>query len=317
MNADKAHISVLLQETLSALIPEGRAPQRLIDGTLGAGGHTGAFLARGVAHVLGLDLDAQAIALARAHLAPFLNVTPPRVTIVQASYTTLIQHAHALGWHDGVDAILLDLGVSSMQLDTPERGFAFRFDAPLDMRFAEDGRPMARDLVNAWQEADLTEIFYRYGEEPHARLIARAIIKDRPLETTQQLAQLIERIVPKPKKRTEGKSIHPATRVFQALRIAVNDELRVIEQTLPLAMSLLRPQGRLAVISFHSLEDRIVKDSFKEASTAIISPPGMASITPKPATVRLITKKPIEATPEEQASNPRARSAKLRIVEKL
>lgn len=305
-----SHVPVLLAEVLAALIPH-EPPLRAIDGTLGAGGHTRALLERGAGHVLAFDLDPQAVALARETTAPYAA----RLTIVQDSYERMAEHARRLGW-DGVDAILLDLGVSSMQLDTPKRGFAFRHEAPLDMRFADDGRLSAADIVNSWDERALADVFYRYGEEPLSRQYARAVVQQRPIHTTTQLAALIEQAAPRPRGKPAAKSIHPATRVFQALRIAVNDELGVIERTLPRAIDLLRPGGRLAVISFHSLEDRIVKDVFREAATEVVSPPGMASIRPKPATVDLITPKPIEASAEEIACNPRARSAKLRVVQK-
>jgi 16S rRNA (cytosine1402-N4)-methyltransferase len=307
------HIPVLLQPVLEYLIPPGNTVTRVIDGTLGAGGHTHAMLERGVEHVLGMDLDAQAIALASNTLAPFVS----RVTIVQASYTHMASHAQDLGW-DSVDAILLDLGVSSMQFDTAERGFSFRFDAPLDMRFTDDGRWSAYDIINRWEVDELAEIFYRYGEEQNGRLLAKAIVTTRqtqPIATTQQLANVID--LATPRKHKETKSIHPATKVFQALRIAVNDELRVIEQVLPIALGLLRVGGRLGVISFHSLEDRIVKDMFKEWSTEIVSPPGMASIKPKRAQAHILTRKPIEADQHEAGANPRARSAKLRVIEKV
>jgi 16S rRNA (cytosine1402-N4)-methyltransferase len=304
-----SHIPVLLEEVLEALLPNGPV-RRVVDGTLGAGGHTHALLARGVEHVLALDLDPQAIAAACRVLAPFAD----RVTVVQDSYEHMADHARRLGW-EAVDAILLDLGVSSMQLDTPERGFAFRHEAPLDMRFAPNGSLTAADIVNRWDERALAEIFFRYGEEPHSRQYARAIVQRRPIQTTTQLAALIERAAPRPRGKP-AKAIHPATRVFQALRIAVNDELGAVERTLPRAIDLLRPGGRLAVISFHSLEDRIVKETFREAAREVVSPPGMASIRPKPAVVDLITPKPIEASAEEIALNPRARSAKLRVVQK-
>lgn len=308
-----AHVSVLMNEVLDALLPPDRPCQRAIDGTLGAGGHTDALLARGVAAVLAFDLDAQAIALAQARLAKWGE----RVRIVQDSYATMTTHAHAHGWQH-VDAILLDLGVSSMQLDTAERGFSFKQDAPLDMRFTADHRPTAQEVVNTWDEGELADIFFRYGEERYSRPIARAIVRARPLTTTRQLADLIERTVPKQyDKRARTKPIHPATRVFQALRIAVNDELGVLERTLPQAIDLLASGGRLAVISFHSLEDALVKRVFKEASSSFEPPRGMASLPAKQATVRLLTKKPIEASADELAHNPRSRSAKLRVVEKL
>jgi 16S rRNA (cytosine1402-N4)-methyltransferase len=311
------HISVLLDEVLAALMPDGRAPRRLLDGTLGAGGHTLALLERGTESALGLDLDPQALGIARARLAPY--VEQGRAHIVQASYLQLAEQAQALAW-DWADAILLDLGVSSMQLDTPERGFAFRFSAPLDMRFADDGRPSAADLLNHWDEAELSQIFWRYGEEKFSRPIARAIVANRPLHSTTQLAELVSATVPKVRakdRRPDSKSIHPATRIFQALRIAVNDELQVLERSLPQALNLLSSGGRLAVISFHSLEDAIVKHCFKEASESFTAPPGMASLGSKQARIKLITRKPLEASPAEAQANPRARSAKLRVVEKL
>ena len=304
-----SHIPVLLEEVLDALLPGGPV-RHVVDGTLGAGGHTHALLTRGVEHVLALDLDPQAIAAARQTLAPFAD----RVTVVQDSYERMADHARRLGW-EAVDAILLDLGVSSMQLDTPERGFAFRHEAPLDMRFAPNGSLTAADIVNSWDERTLAEIFFRYGEEPHSRQYARAIVQRRPIHTTTQLAALIEQAASRPRGKPT-KAIHPATRVFQALRIAVNDELGAVERTLPHAIDLLRPGGRLAVISFHSLEDRIVKETFREAAKEVVSPPGMASIRPKQAVVDLLTSKPIEASAEEIALNPRARSAKLRVVQK-
>ncbi len=308
-----AHIPVLLEETLAALMPNGRMPQRVIDGTLGAGGHTRALLERGAGHVLGVDLDPQAIAVASHALADF----GARVSIVHDSYARMAVHAAALGWHDGVDAILLDLGVSSMQLDTAERGFAFSLEGALDMRFdPSSGEQTAADIVNTWDPDALADLFYTYGEERDSRRLARAVVKARPYHSTRQLADVIKAAARVERRTTpRAKPIHPATRIFQALRIAVNRELDVIAQTLPVAIALLRPQGRLAVISFHSLEDRIVKQAFKDAAEEIISPPGM-QLQEKRALVTLVTKKPITATDAEIAHNPRSRSAKLRVVEK-
>ncbi len=304
-----SHISVLRDEVISHIAPEGHSVATAIDGTLGAGGHTSALLESGVQHVLAFDLDPQAIAIAQQALEQYQG----RVTVVHGSYLQMREEAQKLGWN-GVDAILLDLGVSSMQMDTPERGFAFKHDAPLDMRFDPDStHPTAADLLNTAGEDELAIIFYRYGEEKHSRKIAQKIIQQRPIETTSQLASLVESAVPHRKK---GQS-HPATRIFQALRIAVNDELQVVEQVIPLAIDLLNPGGRLAVISFHSLEDRIVKQCFKEASTEIIAPPGMGSIEEKQASVRIINRKPIVPSEEELAHNPRSRSSKLRVVEKI
>jgi 16S rRNA (cytosine1402-N4)-methyltransferase len=306
-----SHVPVLLEPVLEHLVPLEKLPTRVIDGTLGAGGHTGAMIARGVGHVLGLDVDPQAIAIATQNLASVSD----KVTIVQASYETMIDHLATLQWQDGVDAILLDLGVSSMQFDTPERGFSFRYDAPLDMRFVADGRLTAADIINSWSGEDLAHIFYRYGEEDNSRIFAKAILAKRPLHTTQQLSAVLEQVMPKFKGKPV-KSIHPATKVFQALRIAVNDELARVENGLQAGIKALRSGGRFGVISFHSLEDRIVKDLFKEWSTEIVSPPGMASIQAKPALGDLLTKKPIEATPTEASANPRARSAKFRVIQK-
>jgi 16S rRNA (cytosine1402-N4)-methyltransferase len=221
--------------------------------------------------------------------------------------------AALLGW-DGVDAILLDLGVSSMQFDTPERGFSFRHDAPLDMRFDPGSdQPTAADLVNLLDADELADLFWRYGEERESRRLARAIVNARPFQTTGELAGAIERAMP----RRHDDRLHPATRVFQALRIAVNDELGVIESALPQALDLLRPGGRLAVISFHSLEDRLVKDTFRLAATDCICPPHVpVCVCGHVATVNLLTRKPVTATEAEMAANPRSRSAKLRAVEK-
>jgi len=301
-----SHVPVLLNAVLDSLLPA----ERIIDGTLGAGGHTRALLDAGVNEVLGLDADPMAIDIASKNLADYAD----RVHIVHTSYANMATEANRLGWKS-VDGILLDLGVSSMQLDTPERGFAFRTDGPLDMRFNPSGdRPSAADIINLWDEAELADLFYKYGEEPHGRKIARAILKARPLWTTQALAEVIERANP----RRKGDKIHPATRVFQALRIAVNDELRVVESVLPTAIDLLCPGGRLAVISFHSLEDRIVKQTFKLESTDCICPPRTpVCICGHKARVQLVTRKPLIADDAEMAQNPRSRSAKLRVVEKL
>lgn len=300
------HEPVLLQEVLAGLLPA----ERVIDGTLGAGGHTRAMLEAGAGIVLGMDRDPAALAIARENLAVYGD----RARLVHASYLQMAEEARRLGW-EHVDAILLDLGLSSMQLDTAARGFAFMHEGPLDMRFdPTSSQPTAAELVNTLDPDELADIFYQYGEEQHSRKLARAIVQARPLETTKQLAAVIEQAMP----RRRGDKIHPATRVFQALRIAVNDELGAVEKVLPLAIDLLRAGGRLGVISFHSLEDRIVKQAFKLASTDCICPPNVPiCVCGHVATVRLINRKPITATEAEIARNPRSRSAKLRIVEKL
>lgn len=301
-----SHIPVLLQPVLDSLLPA----ERIIDGTLGAGGHSGALLAGGAGEVLGLDADPAALALARVNLAHWGQ----RMHFNHTSYRHMAEAARQLGWNQ-VDSILLDLGLSSMQLDQPERGFAFRYDAPLDMRFDPTGdRPTAAEIVNYWHPDELAHIFFQYGEERHSRKIAGIIARSRPIQTTRELAALVERVAP----RHKSDKIHPATRIFQALRIAVNDELGTIEHTLPIAIDLLRPGGRLAVISFHSLEDRIVKQVFKLASTDCICPPSApVCVCDHHATVRLVNRKPIEADAAEVERNPRSRSAKLRVVEKL
>jgi len=301
-----SHIPVLLQPILEYLTPA----QRVIDGTLGAGGHTRALLDADVSEVLSLDVDPMALEIARANLQAYAE----RVHIVHASYWDMVAQAHLLGW-ERVDGILLDIGVSSMQLDRPERGFAFMQDGPLDMRFNPSGGGVsAADLVNDADETELANLFYKYGEEPQGRKLAHGIVAARPYSTTLQLASTIERITP----RRKGDKIHPATRVFQALRIAVNDELVGLERVLPQAIDLLRPGGRLAVISFHSLEDRIVKQAFKLASTGCICPPNVpVCVCGHKASVQLLTRKPIIADESEIAQNPRSRSAKLRVVEKL
>jgi 16S rRNA (cytosine1402-N4)-methyltransferase len=306
-----SHIPVLLEEVLAALLPANYpSPVRMIDATLGAGGHTRALLDAGADQMLGLDADPAALVLAREILSGYDD----RVHLVHASYVEMAKVARMLGWTQ-VDGILLDLGLSSMQVDTPERGFAFRHDGPLDMRFdPASSRPPAAELVNYLDESELANVFYRYGEERQGRKLARAIIRERPYTTTRELAAVIERVTPRHKRDT----IHPATRIFQALRIAVNDELGTLEQTLPIAIDLLKPGGRLAVISFHSLEDRIVKQAFKLASTdCICSPKAPVCICGHHASVVLVNRKPLVATEAEIAHNPRSRSAKLRVVEKL
>ncbi|HSQ38941.1 MAG TPA: 16S rRNA (cytosine(1402)-N(4))-methyltransferase RsmH, partial [Anaerolineales bacterium] len=257
--------------------------------------------------LLGLDLDPQALALARETLAPFGR----RAHLAQASYTSLPQQLAQLGW-DAVDGIVLDLGLSSMQLDTPERGFSFQHDAPLDMRFSPANPVSAASLVNGLDEEELADLLYRFGEESDGSRIARAIVRARPLQTTRQLAAVIESVSPR-----RGR-VHPATQTFQALRIAVNEELASVADVLPKAVAALRSGGRLAVVSFHSLEDRIVKDFFREQSRDLINPP----YTPiyakeRKAILKEISRKPITPSEEEIAENPRARSAKLRVAEKL
>ena len=302
------HQPVLYKEIIHALQPH--AGGRYVDGTLGAGGH-----ARGIMEVsapdgrlLGLDVDPQALALARKTLAPYEG----RIHLAQASYTSLSTQLAQLQW-GAVDGILLDLGASSMQFDTPERGFSFLQDAPLDMRFGPHVSQTAADLVNELTERELADLIYQYGEERDSRKIARAIVKARPIHTTRELATVIEAISPR-----RGDRLHPATRTFQALRIAVNEELTSIKEILPQTVAALKPGGRLAIISFHSLEDRIVKDFFREQSKDQVNPPyEQIYEEERKATLKEVNRKPITPLEDEIKNNPRARSAKLRIAEKL
>jgi 16S rRNA (cytosine1402-N4)-methyltransferase len=231
---------------------------------------------------------------------------------VQASYTTLSEQLKELGW-DGLDGIVLDLGASSMQFDTPERGFSFLQDAPLDMRFDPDNPLSANEIVNDWDEKTLADTIYEYGEERRSRQVAKAILKARPIKSTKELAQVVSGAVQGPRQ----SRIHPATRTFQALRMAVNHELEAIESVLPQALKGLNPGGRMAVISFHSLEDRIIKHFFRQHSRDETDPSQPKNPVIHPATLKLINRKPILPNEEEALNNPRARSAKLRVVEKL
>jgi 16S rRNA (cytosine1402-N4)-methyltransferase len=305
--ATAPHQPVLYHEIILALQPKNEG--LYVDGTLGAGGH-----ARGIleacapdGRLLGMDLDPQALALARETLAPYGE----RARLRQASYDSLSERLREIGW-EAVDGILLDLGLSSMQLDTPERGFSFQHDAPLDMRFDPDAPTSAADLVNTLPQGELADLIYEYGEERASRRIAQAIVKARPLRTTRQLAAVIESVLPR-----KGK-IHPATQTFQALRIAVNQELERVENVLPKAVAALKSGGRLAIISFHSLEDRTVKEFFRRESRDCICPPKQPVCTcGHKATLKEISRKPITPGEAEVKANPRARSAKLRVVEKL
>jgi 16S rRNA (cytosine1402-N4)-methyltransferase len=303
-----AHKPVLYQEIIHALQP--RNDGRYVDGTLGAGGH-----ARGILEacapdglLLGLDVDPQALALARETLAPYEG----RIHLAQASHISLSEQLALLSW-DAIDGIVLDLGASSMQFDNPERGFSFMQDGPLDMRFGPHVTMSAADIVNTYDERELADIIFKYGEDRDARRIARAIVNNRPLHTTGELVAVIEKASPR-----RGDKTHPATQTFQALRIVVNEELAAVEITLPQAVASLRSGGRCAVISFHSLEDRIVKEFFREQSRDFInSPYERVYEVERKAVVMLVNKKPILPSDEEIKENPRARSAKLRVVEKI
>lgn len=301
------HRPVLLQEVIEALRPQPGG--YYIDGTVGAGGHATAILqaSHPDGQLFGFDQDQSALEIAKSRLAQFGR----RVHLFHANFDRLTElaQAHQIPQADG---ILLDLGLSSMQVDQPERGFSFQVDGPLDMRMNTTTGPTAADLVNRLPENELADLIYRYGEERQSRRVARAIVKARPIQRTVQLAQ----VVAKAAGYSRQSKIHPATRTFQALRIAVNDELGALERTLPQAIAWLKPGGRLAVISFHSLEDRIVKQYFKQEAQDCLCPPEQPVCTCRhKATINIITKKPITPSLGEVDENSRARSAKLRVVE--
>jgi 16S rRNA (cytosine1402-N4)-methyltransferase len=284
----------------------------VIDGTFGGGGHAAAMLQAIAPHgrLLGLDADPMAIAQGSQRFAR--EIEEGRVVLAHANFVHLRDVAEAAGF-TAVAGILLDLGLSSLQLAQVERGFSFQAAAPLDMRFDPSRGIPASELINRLSENELADLLYRYGEEPRSRRIARAIVEARPIRDTLHLAEVVARAVGGRRGR-----IHPATRTFQALRIAVNQELEALAAVLPQAISLLRPGGRIAVIAFHSLEDRVVKRFFQQESRDCICPPEAPVCTcSHRATVRLITRHPQRPREEEVARNPRSRSARLRIAERL
>lgn len=306
MDEAREHIPVLFREVLAGLRPQPGG--RYIDATLGAGGHAAGILTASApdGRLLGLDADPEAVEFTGQVLRPFGG----RVIMRTANFRQIEAIALALGFGQ-VDGILMDLGLSSRQLSNPERGFSFSQDGPLDMRMDPSQATTAADLVNHLPQADLADLLWRYGEERHSRRIARAIVADRPVTTTKQLADLVERTV------SRRERIHPATRTFQALRIAVNDELEALSQALVQARNLLRPQGRLAIIAFHSLEDRLVKRFYQQESRDCLCPPEMpVCVCGHRATLRVLTSKPVRPTAGEIAQNPRSRSARLRIAER-
>lgn len=306
------HMPVLLEDTVTRLVTEPGG--WYVDGTVGAGGHAAAVLAAAGldAHLLALDRDARALELARDALEPFGE----RVVLERANFSELAEVAarHGLRAFRG---ILLDLGVSSMQLDRGDRGFSFRQDSALDMRMDDRQELTAAMLLKRLSPAELTALLRRYGEEPAARRIAAAVAealaRGEPLETTAQLAELVARV-----KGGRRSRIHPATQTFQALRIAVNDELAALEAALPAALELLAPGGRLAVICFHSLEDRIVKRFMADHEGRMESlAKGGTRWTGRLPRTRRVTRKAVVASESEIAVNPRARSAKLRVLERM
>ncbi|WP_052330210.1 16S rRNA (cytosine(1402)-N(4))-methyltransferase RsmH [Thermicanus aegyptius] len=306
------HRTVLLQEAVEALqIKENGI---YVDGTLGGGGHSEAILSRlknGL--LIGIDQDDRAIAAAGERLHPGKN----RLLLVRDNFV----HMDAILNQQGiekVDGFLFDLGVSSPQLDEEERGFRYQEEAPLDMRMDRRQSLTAYEVVNEWPEGELTRIIREYGEERFARSIARRIVERRktaPIATTGELVEVIKEAIPAPARRTGP---HPAKRTFQAIRIAVNRELEVLGKALHLAIERLKPGGRIAVISFHSLEDRIVKETFQEYAAGCTCPPDFpVCVCGKEPIVKIITRKPILPSEEEIETNPRARSAKLRVAEKV
>jgi 16S rRNA (cytosine1402-N4)-methyltransferase len=303
------HFPVLYQEILNMLQPQQDG--FYVDGTVGAGGHAWGILKASTpdGKLLGLDVDPQAIELAQERLASFKD----RFFLLKSSYTAILDLIKSLNWN-GVDGILLDLGFSSMQIES-DRGFAFQSDSPLDMRFDPDNPRTAEKIVNELSEEELITLLFEFGEEEQARLIAKAIIHSRPVKTTRQLSDVIVSAVKGKKKQSR---IHPATKTFQALRIVVNDELNSLMVVLPRAVAALRPGGRLAIISFHSLEDRIVKLFFRTESKDCICLPRQPICTcGHRATILTLTKHPIQPSEAEVVYNPRSRSARLRVAQKL
>ena len=304
--AEDAHLPVLVEEVVAALQP--RAGGVYVDATVGLGGHAAALLEREPgARLIGFDVDAAALAVAGRRLQPFGE----RATLIHASYTEMLERLQALGTF-AVDGVLFDLGVSSLQLDTPERGFSFRFDSPLDMRFSGAGATAGDVLADASEE-ELVRIFRDFGEEPRALRVARSIVRARQhgaIATTGELYRIVRPALGGRKGR-----IDPATRVFQALRIATNRELEGISPALVGAGRLLRPAGRLAVIAFHSLEDRLVKRTLRHLSGRCICAPGVYPCSCSPEeTLELIERRPVRPSPAEMATNPRSRSARLRVA---
>ena len=306
------HLPVLTAEVVYGLIATENGV--FLDGTLGEGGHSLALL-QAEPHaklVIGVDLDSRSVAAATERLSPFGT----RFLGLEGNYADMVSLVARQGT-PAVDGVLLDLGFSSRQVDRPGYGLSFQSDEPLDMRYDAGQSLNAAGIVNESSESELTGILRRFGEEPRARAIARAIVKERdnrPLATTTQLAALVERVAaPRPRRR-----VHPATRVFQALRIAVNGELDNLQAGLDAAVELLKPGGRVAVISYHSLEDRIVKNYLARLSAVCICPPGLPEcVCGHSPTLELINRRVIRPSVEEVASNPRSRSARMRLARKI
>lgn len=306
------HVPVMKEEVVALLRPH--LGGRFLDGTLGGGGHALALLESSTPDslLLGIDQDAAALALAARRLAPFAK----RCTLVRDNFSNAPAVLHALQW-EGVDGVLLDLGFSSLQVEDGERGFSFLRPGPLDMRMDSRQNLLAADVVNHAKEEELKKIFREFGEEPAAGACARAVVRARahaPIQTTADLAQVIDHVAP----RSSRSHLHPATRVFQALRIVVNRELEHLSTFLREGYRLLRPEGRMVILSYHSLEDRLVKEAFRRWAATCLCPPQLqVCVCDWSPQVRILTPKPLTPSADEVAKNPRARSARLRAVERL
>ena len=309
------HRSVLLEETIEGL--KVRPDGIYLDGTLGGGGHSSEILRRlQSGHLIGVDQDEEALAAAGKRLLE-VDEEGKRFTLIRDNYCNAKEAVRALGY-EGADGIVLDLGVSSWQLDNAERGFSYRYDAPLDMRMDTRQTLTARDIVNDYSENALYQVIRDYGEEQFAKNIAKHIVQARqkgPIETTGQLNELISAAIPA---KIQKKGGHPSKRTFQALRIECNRELEVLKNSIDGLIGLLNPGGRICIITFHSLEDRIVKTAFRRNENPCTCPPDFpVCVCGKKPVGRVITRKPILPSEEEMEENPRSKSAKLRIFEKL
>ena len=307
-SAASVHQPVMLEPAIAALAV--KPDHDYCDATCGGGGHAAAVLAGSgpTGRLLAVDRDPRALARAAVRLAPFGD----RVTLVHGNFATLEELAAGARFGQ-LAGVLLDLGMSSDQLDDPARGMSFLREGPLDMRLDPTQGATADELVNGLRESELADLIYRFGEERRSRRIARAIVAARPVRSTTELATAIANAVGR-----GGARIHPATRTFQALRIAVNDELEALIAALPQAIARLAPGGRLVTLTFHSLEDRIVKEVLRDAARDCVCPPGLPVCQcAHRASVRLVVRRPVMPTPEEVAANPRARSARMRVAERL
>jgi 16S rRNA (cytosine1402-N4)-methyltransferase len=305
------HVPVLADEVRELLAVQ--PGETVVDATFGAGGHARLLAAdlQGQGRFIAVDRDATV----RPYFESFERLAGVQTRFLRGDFGVVLAQLADNGVE--ADAVLLDLGVSSMQIDRPERGFSYAVDAPLDMRMDPSGSLTAAEVVNEWDERELATIFRRYGEERFARQIAQAIVrrrKERPFERTADLVEVVKAAIPAPRRFGDG---HPAKRVFQALRIAVNDELASLERALPAVLSMLRPGGRVAVISFHSLEDRIVKRFFVAQAKGCTCPPDLpVCVCGREPTLRIVTRKAVRPSPNEIAENPRSASARLRVAQK-